>query len=145
MGLWRGDGPPRRRRRWIAATLLVAQLLQPLLLSPRGARADAPTSWAAGFHLDERSLQAVVGQPPAPGSTAAANDLAILLWLQRFRSPASVAATWLLLDRSLAVFSNAVGAELGSGTPALKAGLDDFTAAVDTAYRGVKQIGRAHV
>jgi len=65
--------------------------------------------------------------------------MAILLWLQRHRTPEMVAATWLLLDRNLSTFSSAVGAELGTATPALKAGLESFMAPVSAAYREIKQ------
>ena len=66
-------------------------------------------------------------------------SLAILEWLQRFRSPEIVATTWLLLDRDLNVFSSAVGTELGKATPMLSAGLHAFMAPVNSAYRGIKQ------
>lgn len=96
------------------------------------------TSPAAGLQLDQRRLAAAAGRPPVLGSGAEAEDLAILRWLQRFRSPEIVAATWLLLERELTVFSGAVGSELGKATPVLNAGLKAFMAPVNGAYRVLK-------
>lgn len=112
---------------WRAGLLPVLALLQSLLIGQLPALAGdggAPLGPAKGLLLDPAALGRVSGTPPAPGSREEAGDLAILLWQQRYRTPEMVAATWLLLDRSLSTFSGAVGAELGSGTPLLKAGLE---------------------
>jgi acid phosphatase (class A) len=123
---------PRRRAPWAAG------LLAALTLQHTGLAAHAEPA-AAGLQLDQRRLAAIAGRPPAPGSAAEAADLAILEWLQRFRSPVIVATTWLLLDRDLNVFSSAVGAELGKATPVLSAGLVAFMAPVNSATREIKQ------
>ena len=121
-----------RRSQWVAG-LLAAVALQQTCLAAQAEPA------AAELQLDQRRLAAIAGLPPAPGSAAEAADLAILEWLQRFRSPEIVATTWLLLDRDLNVFSSAVGTELGKATPMLSAGLHAFMAPVNSAYRGIKQ------
>ena len=121
-----------RRSQWVAV-LLASLALQQTCLAAKAEPA------AAELQLDQRRLAAIAGLPPAPGSAAEAADLAILEWLQRFRSPEIVATTWLLLDRDLNVFSSAVGTELGKATPMLSAGLHAFMAPVNSAYRGIKQ------
>lgn len=108
---------------------------QPSLAGP----ADQAPGIAAGLRLDPPALGRAAGTPPAPGSRQEDGDLAILLWLQRFRTPEMVAATWLLLDRNLSAFSGAVGAELGGNTPVLKAGLESFMAPVSAAYGVIKR------
>lgn len=121
-----------RRSQWVASPLAALALQQTCL----AAQAEPA---AAELKLDQRRLAAIAGLPPAPGSAAEAADLAILEWLQRFRSPEIVATTWLLLDRDLNVFSSAVGTELGKATPMLSAGLHAFMAPVNSANRGIKQ------
>jgi acid phosphatase (class A) len=126
----------------MAGLLPALALLQSTLAVPQPALAgpaDPAPGIAAGLRLDAPALGRATGTPPAPGSREEASDMAILLWLQRFRTPEMVAATWLLLDRNLSTFSGAVGAELGTATPALKAGLESFMAPVSTAYRVIKQ------
>lgn len=122
-----------RRLPWAAALLVATTLQQACLAAPAPA-----LSPAAGLQFDQRRLSAIAGRPPTPGSRAEAADLAILRWLQRFRSPEIVAATWLLLDRDLNAFSSAVGAELGKATPALNAGLQAFMEPVNSAYGAIK-------
>jgi acid phosphatase (class A) len=124
------------------AFLPALALLQSTLAAPPPALAgpaDPAPGIAVGLRLDQPALGRVTGTPPAPGSREESMDLAILLWLQRHRTPEMVAATWLLLDRNLSTFSSAVGAELGTATPALKAGLESFLAPVNAAYREIKQ------
>ncbi len=126
---------------WRAGLLPVLALLQSLLIGQLPALAGdggAPLGPAKGLLLDPAALGRVSGTPPAPGSREEAGDLAILLWQQRYRTPEMVAATWLLLDRSLSTFSGAVGAELGSSTPLLKAGLEALMPPVNIAYRAIK-------
>jgi acid phosphatase (class A) len=123
---------PLRRAPWATG------LLAALTLQHTGLAAHAEPA-AAGLQLDQRRLAAIAGRPPAPGSAAEAADLAILEWLQRFRSPVIVATTWLLLDRDLNVFSSAVGTEIGKATPMLSAGLNAFIEPVNSAYREIKR------
>jgi len=131
------DGIRRKARLLPALALLQSTLVAPLpaLAGP----ADQAPGFAAGLRLDLPALGRITGTPPAPGSREEASDLAILLWVQRHRTPEMVAATWLLLDRNLSTFSSAVGAELGTATPALKSGLESFMAPVSAAYREIKQ------
>jgi acid phosphatase (class A) len=134
--------PRLDRIRRLAGLLAALALLPSTLAAPQTALAgptdEAPSS-IAGLRLDPVALDRVTGAAPAPGSQAEADDLAILLWLQRYRTPEMVAATWLLLERNLSTFSGAVGAEVGGSTPALKAGLESFMAPVNTAFGVIKR------
>jgi acid phosphatase (class A) len=134
--------PRLDRIRRLAGLLAALALLPSTLAAPQAALAgptdEAPGS-SAGLRLDPVALDRVTGGAPAPGSQAEADDLAILLWLQRYRTPEMVAATWLLLERNLSTFSGAVGAEVGGSTPALKAGLESFMAPVTTAFGAIKR------
>jgi len=143
-----GPGATARRRagRALVAACLIplglaspASLLAPAALAAEPSNAAAIVGPAQGLRLDDAELRRVTGAPPAPGSQDASADLAILLWLQRYRTPEMVATTWLLLDRNLSSFSSAVGAQLGGSTPALKAGLDSFMTPVSAAYGVIKQ------
>ena len=128
--------------RRLSALLPALALLASPLAAPQPGRAgpaDQAPGIAAGLRLDSPALGRVIGTPPAPGSREEAADLAVLLWLQRFRTPEMVAATWLMLDRHVSTFSSAVGAELGTATPALKAGLESFMAPVSAAYGVIKR------
>lgn len=107
-------------RVWLAAALVAPGLpaiAQPLPLAP---------------------LEAAAGLPPAPGTAAAADDLAVLRWLQRFRSPELVADAWLLLDRNPNLFSRALGVDMAKTTPAISRGLREFLAQVDAASSQIK-------
>lgn len=133
---------PLRTIRRAAAALPALGLLLGSLVGVQPGRAGSvavPSDVAAGLRLDAAALGRITGTPPAPGSPEEAGDLAILLWLQRYRTPEMVAATWLLLDRNLSTFSGAVGAELGGPTPVLKAGLESFMAPVNHAYGVIKR------
>jgi len=128
--------------RRLSALLPALALLVSPLAAPQPGRAgpgDQAPGIAAGLRLDPAALERITGTPPTPGSREEAADLAVLLWLQRFRTPEMVAATWLMLDRHVSTFSSAVGAELGGSTPALKAGLESFMAPVNAAYGGIKR------
>jgi len=128
--------------RRLSALLPALALLVSPLAAPQPGRAgpgDQAPGIAAGLRLDPAALERITGTPPTPGSREEAADLAVLLWLQRFRTPEMVAATWLMLDRHVSTFSSAVGAELGGSTPALKAGLESFMAPVSAAYGGIKR------
>lgn len=112
-----------------AAGLLVA-----LLLPPAGLGAEAqPGASTPEPALQLAPLRAVVGSPPAPGSPTERDDLAVLRWLQRFRTPEQVANAWLLLERNPLMFSRALGLDMGKSTPAIGKGLRPLLALVDGA------------
>jgi acid phosphatase (class A) len=158
--LTRFSGPAVTARRRPGLVLLAACLLRLGLASPTaflaphalaaepGASQPLPAPTAApaavaiaaadGLRLDQAALRRVTGSPPAPGSPQASEDLAILLWLQRYRTPEMVAATWLLLDRDISGFSRAAGSDLTSASPALLQGLADFMAPVVTINNNLK-------
>jgi acid phosphatase (class A) len=54
------------------------------------------------------SLGAVIGKPPAIGDPVAFDDLAILRWNQRTRTPESVIYTWRFLYRDVSSFDVSV-------------------------------------
>jgi len=99
----------------------------------------APGLPLAAQPLQLAPLEALVGAPPPPGSAAAAADLAVLRWLQRFRSPEQVASAWLLLDRNTNLFSRALGVDMAKTTPAINRGLRAFLSEVDAASGQIKQ------
>lgn len=87
-------------------------------------------------------LDRVTGRPPLPASAAERDDLAVLRWLQRYRTPEQVADAWLLLDRNLALFSRALGLDLSKSAPGLLRGLRPFLAEVDEASAQLKLLAR---
>lgn len=97
-----------------------------------GTRAQ-PASPTLSPALQIATLRAVVGAPPAPGSAAERDDLAVLTWLQRYRTPEQVASAWLLLERNPMMFSRALGLDMGKSTPAISKGLRPLLALVDGA------------
>ena len=97
-----------------------------------------PAASTPGPALQIAPLRAVVGSPPAPGSAAERDDLAVLNWLQRYRTPEQVASAWLLLDRTPVMFSRALGLDMGKSTPAISKGLRPLLARVDGAASEVK-------
>ncbi len=101
---------------WLAALPLQAQ----------------PADPAAGLVLQPASYRAVLGRPPAPASRQELDDLAILRWNQRTRTPAGIQHSWQFLNRSLSLFDAAVGADLAKTAPSLYAGLPAFLERVDT-------------
>ena len=117
-----------RRSLALAAMLagLIASLPRVLAAPQRAVRLNMP------------ALQSVVGRPPAPLSPEERDDLAVLRWLQRYRTPEQVADTWLLLDRNLALFSPALGVDLSKSAPALLRGLRPFLSQVDEASSQLK-------
>jgi acid phosphatase (class A) len=88
--------------------------------------------------LNPDPLSRVVGVPPAPGSAAAREDLAILLWLQGARTPEMEANAWLLLERNLGSFSRALGVDMDKSTPRISAGLQMFLKPVDAVMGNLK-------
>jgi acid phosphatase (class A) len=104
-------------------------------LTPTGSAAyGQPTPAPGGVgELNLSPLRAVVGKPPAPGSATERDDLAVLSWLQKYRTPEQVASAWLLLERNPLMFSRALGLDMGKTTPAISKGLRTFLALVDSA------------
>jgi acid phosphatase (class A) len=102
---------------------------------PAGAEAQvtAPANDPAqGLMLSSERYRGTLGQPPAPGSRAEADDLAILRWNQRTRTPDSIAHSWSYLDRNPGRFSAAIGNDLLKGAPAVARGLQAFLQRVDS-------------
>ncbi|MCX5948275.1 MAG: hypothetical protein NTY67_08890 [Cyanobacteria bacterium] len=73
---------------WQASGTSVADDADPA--SPAAAPLASP---AAGLQLAIEPLERITGQPPAPESAAARDDLAVLNWLQPHRTPQMVATT----------------------------------------------------
>ncbi len=95
-------------------------------------------SAAQGLSLDLDALIKISGRPPEPGSSGLLEDLAILRWLQSYRTPQLVGATWLTLGREPAVFSAALGVDMDKSTPGITAGLRQFLALADAAGTRIK-------
>lgn len=109
---------------------------------PSTAAAALVASPAAGLQLDMKALERITGQPPAPESGAARDDLAVLNWLQPHRTPQMVATTWTTLGRDAALFSPALGVDMNKSTPRVEQGLGAFLALVDQASNRIKDIVR---
>lgn len=109
---------------WLTGLLL----LQTAVLPGTLALAADP---AAGLVLQPATYRAVLGQPPAPGSRQLLDDLAILRWNQRSRTPAGILHSWHFLNRNLSLFDAAVGADLARTAPVLHAGLPAFLERAD--------------
>ena len=86
---------------------------------------------ADGLTLKAENYRAVVGRPPAPGSPAEAEDLAVLRWNQRSRDPEGVLHTWRYLDRTVTNFNAAIGSDLLKTAPTLSRGVMLFLKRVD--------------
>jgi acid phosphatase (class A) len=86
---------------------------------------------AAGLTLKADQYRAVVGRPPAPGSPAEADDLAVLRWNQRSRYPEAVVHSWRFLHRNVSTFDAAVGSDLSKTAPTLFQGLPAFLKRID--------------
>jgi acid phosphatase (class A) len=97
-----------------------------------------PGSASAGLQLEMESLNKAVGLPPKPHTTAAELDLAILLWLQKHRTPDQIAKSWLLLDRNIVQFDRALGIDMTKSTPAVARGITSFLKLVDGAKDSIK-------
>jgi acid phosphatase (class A) len=100
---------------------------------------EAVVQLAHGLQLNRAALRDALGQPPAPGSKAASNDFAILLWLQNFRTPEMEANTWLFLDRNPVLFSRALGVDMVKQTPLIHAGVMAFVKPLDAVMGEFKQ------
>jgi acid phosphatase (class A) len=86
---------------------------------------------AAGLSLEPQRYRPVIGLPPAAGSRAEADDLAILRWNLRTNTPQAVLHSWSFLDRRLSAFDAAAGVDLGKTAPQLVKGLPAFLKRVD--------------
>lgn len=115
-------------------------ILPPAAAAPTatGAPSLEPPSSAAGLSLDLDPLLQLTGKPPTDGSTALSEDLAVLRWLQRNRTPEMVTTTWTTLARDLAVFSPALGVDMDKTTPLLLRGMAPFMALVDQGNEAIK-------
>lgn len=95
-----------------------------------------PVDPAAGIKLEPERYRAVIGKPPAIGSSAASDDLAILRWNQRTRTPESVVYTWRFLYRNKSSFDAAIGSDLSKSAPTVFLGISSFLKRID----GVKDV-----
>jgi acid phosphatase (class A) len=103
------------------------------------ALAETPRpSPAEGLQLDVPSLARATGRPPLPASPEASQDLAILVWLQRHRTPEMEANSWLSLERNPATFSRAVGVDISKSMPRLSAGIKSFIQPIDGVKDAIK-------
>lgn len=112
--------------------VLVLLVLAGSQLWPLGTAALAQAADpAAGLTLKAERYRAVVGRPPAPGSPAEADDLAVLRWNQRSRYPEAVVHSWRFLHRNVSTFDAAVGSDLSKTAPTLFQGLPAFLKRID--------------
>jgi len=97
----------------------------PLHAQPSGVQ---PTNAdpASGLRLDAEAMGRLIGNPPAPGSLRDQNDQAILLWLQRIRTPEMVSDAWLPLEKSLGYFNRALGGDLKTRAPQIHRAVGQF-------------------
>jgi acid phosphatase (class A) len=106
-------------------------------LPPAPATLDPPAA-SAGLQLEVAALNSAVGLPPKPHTTAAELDLAILVWLQKHRTPDQIAKSWLLLDRNIVQFDRALGIDMTKTTPTVARGITSFLKLVDGAKDSIK-------
>lgn len=112
--------------------VLVLLVLAGSQVGPPGTAALAQAADpAAGLTLQAERYRAVVGRPPAPGSPAEADDLAVLRWNQRSRYPEAVVHSWRFLHRNVSTFDAAVGSDLSKTAPTLFQGLPAFLKRID--------------
>ena len=118
--------------------LLLVVLAGSLLWPPGSAALAQAGDPAAGLSLKAERYRAVVGRPPAPGSPAEADDLAVLRWNQRSRYPEAVVHSWRFLYRNLSTFDAAVGSDLSKTAPTLFQGLPGFLKRIDAIKDALK-------
>ncbi|MFM1811806.1 MAG: Acid phosphatase [Cyanobacteriota bacterium] len=106
-------------------------LLAGSLFGPSAMAQAQATDPASGLNLNMERYRAVVGRPPAPGSPAEADDLAVLRWNMRSRYPEAVVHSWRFLYRNVSTFDAAVGSDLSKIAPTLFAGLPAFLKRID--------------
>ena len=130
----------RQERLTTVATTLTLVVCIGSSLRPVAAAPDDP---ALGLALNGAKYRVVLGLPPAAGSRAEFDDLAILRWIQRSRSPESIVSSWSYLDRNPGRFSAAIGSDLLKGAPAVAHGLLAFMKRIDAVKDELKdQIAR---
>ena len=120
------------------AVLLLLMFAGSLLWSPETAALAQAGDPAAGLSLRAERYRAVVGRPPAPGSPAEADDLAVLRWNQRSRYPEAVVHSWRFLYRNVSTFDAAVGSDLSKTAPTLFQGLPGFLKRIDAVKDALK-------
>jgi acid phosphatase (class A) len=125
-----------------SATPTVERYSQTRLLNDTCARDAEGVNPAAGVVLNPEPLQRLIGAPPRPGSLAEQEDLAVLRWLQRTRSPQQVAASWILLDREISLFNISLGTDLPRSAPLLVKGVASFLAPVSKVKDQIKETVR---
>lgn len=117
-----------------------AQPAASAVLVPDGGGTSVPAgSSLEGLSLDLVPLARITGSPPAAGSAGLRDDLAVLYWLQRNRTPQLIGATWMTLGRNPAVFSPAVGVDMAKSTPRVVDALRRFLTVVDAGGDLLKQ------
>lgn len=120
------------------AVLLLLMFAGSLLWPPETAALAQVGDPAAGLSLRAERYRAVVGRPPAPGSPAEADDLAVLRWNQRSRYPEAVVHSWRFLYRNVSTFDAAVGSDLSKTAPTLFQGLPGFLKRIDAVKDALK-------
>ena len=115
--------------------LLVGEL--PMLAKPVNSQSTAD-NLAAGLRLDAEAMARLIGDPPAPGSVRDQNEQAILLWLQRIRTPEMVSDAWLPLEKSLGYFNRAVGGDLKTRAPKIHAAISQFLKPIEDVKDALK-------
>jgi acid phosphatase (class A) len=74
----------------------------------------APASQPAAAVATERDYAALIGHFPPPGSDGAKADLAVLLWMQRTRTPGEIRRATSEVRLHLGIFSEVTGKDLES-------------------------------
>ncbi|MEB3275912.1 MAG: phosphatase PAP2 family protein [Cyanobacteriota bacterium] len=118
--------------------LLLLVLAGSLVWPPGGVALAQAADPAAGLSLRAERYRSVVGRPPAPGSPAEADDLAVLRWNQRSRYPEGVVHSWRFLYRNVSTFDAAVGSDLSKTAPSLFQGLPAFLKRIDAIKDALK-------
>lgn len=114
-------------------------IVQPLGVAGRSQTLDL---WA-GLNWSPQQFRAVLGDPPARGSRAEADDLAILRWSLLTKTPQSVLHSWTFLDRRLSAFNAAAGVDLDRTAPQLLQALKVLLNRVDVLKNQLKdQVAR---
>jgi len=96
------------RRPWFLPVFALALAVGPgpALLGSQGAGVQAGPS---------QDYAALIGDFPRPGSDGAKADLAILLWLQRIRTPGALRRAETEVNLHIGIFSEVTGRDLESG------------------------------
>ena len=126
--------------RHLVAVALVASvqfLAAPALAQPDPGK-GRPTAWASGLQLNQAALLQAAGRAPAADGPEVNRDLAVLMWLQTYRSPEMEASAWLNLYRDPAGFSRALGVDMVKQAPTINAGITAFIKPVDQAMGLIK-------